>query len=190
MKAGSAASSTSRRPARSGCRGMPGRMPAARPWRSRGICGDLAKLRQVVLTADLDPDQELATDVHVHQDIRTEVEPRGERRSWSSAACSCSSTTKPTRRIPVNRGLTAPFRITFGPTTPQSVCPIPHRQALAPDRGDGPPTSEKPGRFSASVPVSHAHRRLVPSRRSSRTRKRAAATRRSHSEIRYCHRYR
>ena len=42
------------------------------------LAGDLAKLRHLVVRADLDPDQELQTDVHVHQGIRTEVEPRGE----------------------------------------------------------------------------------------------------------------
>ena len=42
------------------------------------LAGDLALLRHLVVTADLDPDQELAVDVNMHQGARTEVAPRGE----------------------------------------------------------------------------------------------------------------
>ena len=42
------------------------------------LAGDLARLRHLVVELDVDPAGELATDVHIHDDVSTHVQPQAE----------------------------------------------------------------------------------------------------------------
>ena len=42
------------------------------------VAADLARLRHAVVSLDVDPDQELATDVNIHESVTTDVQPRAE----------------------------------------------------------------------------------------------------------------